>query len=131
MPAKNRPTDKQAVEFDGYMALWQRKLNLADWRIERGRRSAQAGAMAEVECNTNARLAIYRLGDWAGEEINPESLSRTALHEVLHVFLYDLVDAARDPRSTDDQLMACEHKVINVLEKLLFNRDKHACTNSQ
>lgn len=125
MAAKNRPTEQQTVEFDKYVAFWQGVLNLKDWRLERGKKPAQAGAMAEVECNLNARLAVYRLGDWEGEEITAASLSRTALHEVLHVFLFDLIDAARDPRSSDDQLAACEHRLINVLERVLFDWNNH------
>jgi hypothetical protein len=123
MPIKNIPNSEQTVEFDKYIVFWQRLLNLSDWRIERGRKHAQPGAMAEVECNATARLATYRLGDWAGEEINAKSLSQTALHEVLHVFLYDLIETAKDYRSSDDHISAQEHKIINVLEKLLFSKD--------
>lgn len=120
---KNRPSAEQAQEFDRYVAKWQRELNLLDWRIERSQKPAQRGAMADVECNSQARLASYRLGDWAGDEINPTSLSKTALHEVLHVFLFDLISVAQDPRSPDGMLDAVEHRVINVLERLLYDDD--------
>jgi len=40
-----------------------------------------------VEFNQAARLATYRLGDFGAEKITPESLDKTALHELLHVFL--------------------------------------------
>jgi hypothetical protein len=116
---KNRPTAEQVAEFDRYVAKWQRVLNLRDWRIERGQKPAQRGAMAEVECHPGARLATYRLGDWAGEEINSGSLSKTALHEVLHVFLYDLIVTASDHRSIDGAIETAEHRVINVLENLI------------
>lgn len=78
--------------------------------------------MADIQCNGSARLAIYRLGDWSGEEITSDSLSRTALHEVLHIFLFDLIDQARDPRTPDCTLEATEHSVINVLEDLLWRK---------
>jgi hypothetical protein len=116
---KNRPTADQVAEFDRYVAKWQRVLNLRDWRIERGQKPAQRGAMAEVECHSGARLATYRLGDWAGEEINAGSLSKTALHEVLHVFLFDLIVTAADHRSIDGAIETAEHRVINVLENLI------------
>ena len=38
--------------------------------------------------NEGARLAVYRLGDWGAEEITPQSLERTALHELLHILLH-------------------------------------------
>jgi hypothetical protein len=58
------------------------------------------------------------LGDF-GAEITPESLDQTALHELLHVFLHDLMTVAQDPRSSQDQIEAQEHRVVNLLEKLL------------
>lgn len=120
MAVKNRPTDEQAAEFDRAVAYWQQRLNLCDWRIERGRKPAQQGAMADVECNGQARLAVYRLGDFAGEPITSELLSKTALHECLHVFLHDLIEASHDPRMADDHMAAIEHRLINVLERLLW-----------
>lgn len=113
---KNIPDAQQAQEFDGYLKDWQVILNVCDWRIERINKAAKS-AMASVEMDESARLATLRLGDFAGTPITSESLSLTALHEVLHVFLYDLIQTAR----TNDEasIEAEEHRVINVLEKLL------------
>jgi hypothetical protein len=97
-------------------------LNLHDWRIERGSRAAK-NAMASVECDNPARLAIYRLGDFGSDPITPQSLSNTALHETLHVFLYELVSVAQDQKSTPEQLESAEHRVINVLERVLGIKD--------
>lgn len=114
----NKPNDEQAKQFDGFVKHWQQVLNLQDWRMERGSRPAR-GAMACVECDSPARLAIYRLGDFGNEKITPTSLSHTALHETLHVFLFDLVAVAQDPKATPEQLESAEHRVINVLERVL------------
>lgn len=119
MKIHNRPDEIQAVEFDGYVTHWQEVLNLKDWRIERSRKPTK-DSMAEVEFDECQRLATYRLGDFGGETINSANLSKTALHEVLHVFLRDLTNTYRDPKSSEDQLDAAEHQVINVLEKVLF-----------
>lgn len=115
----NKPSPEQAKEFDAHVKHWQAVLNLGDWRMERSRKQAGKGAMAEVSCDANARLATYRLGDWAGDEINSQSLSSTALHECLHVFLFDLISVAQDRLATPDQLEIAEHRVINVLERVL------------
>ncbi len=115
----NKPSAEQAKEFDAHVKRWQTVLNLGDWRMERSRKQAGKGAMAEVSCDANARLATYRLGDWAGDEINSQSLSSTALHECLHVFLFDLISVAQDRLATPDQLEIAEHRVINVLERVL------------
>lgn len=117
---KNIPDAQQAEQFDRYIQHWQQVLSLKSWRIERVKKPA-SNAMASVSCDLEARLATYRLGDFAGTEINPESLSKTALHEILHVFLHDLITGARDSRTSDEQLSALEHGVINVLEKVLYD----------
>ncbi len=104
--------------FDKYVAKWQVALSLCDWRIERGPKPVK-GAMACIEFNPPARLALYRLGDWGSEAITPESLDKTALHELLHVLLHDLVATASDPRTSSEQLESAEHRVINVLERAL------------
>lgn len=114
---KNQPTPADAILFDAFIAKWQAKFSLGDWRIERGLKPAK-NAMASVEFNPGARLATYRLGDFGAEAITPAALEATVIHELLHVLLFDLIDTAAG-KSTDEELEAAEHQVINVLEKLL------------
>jgi len=116
----NRPTRAHAREFGRYLRQWQGLLNLHDWRIA-PRRGRAKGVMAEVTRELEHRLAGYRLGDtFGGTPITPHSLEATALHEMLHVLLHELVEMARAPGTTPDLLMSAEHRVINVLEKLLM-----------
>lgn len=112
----NTCTPEQTAAFDAYVRKWQARLNLCDWRLERGQKPAK-GAMASVEFNDPARLATYRLGDFGAEAITPDSLERTCIHELLHVLLHDLIAAAhaRDDAATE----AHEHRVINTLERYL------------
>jgi hypothetical protein len=119
----NIPTPKDAEIFAQSVQKWQQVLSLGDWRIERGLKPAKQ-AMASVEFNEGARLATYRLGDFGAEKITPESLDQTALHELLHVLLHDLMSTAQDPKSSADEIEAQEHRVINLLEKLL-SRDSN------
>jgi len=114
----NIPTPHDAAYFAQSVRKWQQVLNLGDWRIEKGLKPAK-NAMASVEFNDGARLATYRLGDFGAEKITPESLDQTALHELLHVFLHDLITAAQDQKSSVELLEKEEHRVINLLEKLL------------
>ena len=114
----NIPTPQDAKIFAQSVKKWQQVLSLGDWRIEKGSKPAKQ-AMASVEFNEGARLATYRLGDFGAEEITPESLDKTALHELLHIFLHDLVSVATDPKSTEDEIEMQEHRVINLLENLL------------
>ena len=114
----NIPTPEQAELFAQSVKKWQQVLSLGDWRIEKGMKPAKA-AMASVEFTPAARLAVYRLGDFGAEKITPDSLDRTALHELLHIFLYDLMCVATDPKSSDEEIEMQEHRVINLLENLL------------
>jgi len=115
---QNIPTTEDAKLFAQSVRKWQEVLSLGDWRIEKGTKPAKA-AMASVEFTPAARLAVYRLGDFGAEKITPESLDRTALHELLHIFLHDLMSVATDPKSSDDDIEMQEHRVINLLENLL------------
>jgi len=112
------PTKEDAEVFAKSVKKWQEILSLGDWRIEKGTKPAKQ-AMASVEFNQTARLATYRLGDFGAEKITPESLDKTALHELLHIFLYDLMMVATDPKSSDEDIEMQEHRVINLLENLL------------
>ena len=122
----NIPTPNDAELFAKSVKKWQQVLSLGDWRIEKGMKPAKA-AMASVEFNDIARLATYRLGDFGAEKITPDSLDKTALHELLHVFLHDLITVAQDPKSSQDEVDMQEHRVVNLLENLLtrdFNEFK-------
>jgi hypothetical protein len=115
---QNIPTTEDAKLFAQSVRKWQEVLSLGDWRIEKGIKPAKA-AMASVEFTPAARLAVYRLGDFGAEKITPESIDRTALHELLHIFLHDLMSVATDPKSSDEDIEMQEHRVINLLENLL------------
>jgi hypothetical protein len=117
-PVKNMPSAEQALLFDQCMIHWQEELSLGDWRIERGSKPAK-GAMASVEFNQPARLATYRIGDFGAEKITPQTLKKTALHECLHVLMHDLIETATDRGSSAEQIEAAEHRIINVLERIL------------
>ena len=116
---KNMVSESDAIIFDGFVAELKAKLNLADWRIERGGKAKDA--MASVEFNAPARLVTYRLGDFGSEAITPESLKKTCFHEMLHVLLYDLIQSASS-KCTEEELEGAEHRVINVLETLLIEK---------
>jgi hypothetical protein len=122
----NIPTPEHADLFAQSVKKWQQVLSLGDWRIEKGMKPAKA-AMASVEFTPNARLAVYRLGDFGAEKITPESLDRTALHELLHIFLHDLMVVSQDPKSSDDDREMQEHRIINLLENLLTKDSNGGC----
>lgn len=115
----NKPSPEQVQEFEQYVKHWQTVLNLGDWRIEKSAKQ-EKDAMASVICDSIARLATYKVGDFGSAEITSESLSATALHECLHVFLFDLITAASDRAAPPERIDIEEHRIINVLERLLY-----------
>jgi len=122
----NIPTPQDAIHFAQSVRKWQQVLSLGDWRIEKGSKPAKQ-AMASVEFTPNARLAVYRLGDFGAEKITPESIDKTALHELLHIFLHDLMVVSQDPKSSDDDREMQEHRIINLLENLLSKDSNGVC----
>jgi hypothetical protein len=117
---KNPVTPKDADKFEAYMLEWQDKLNLKDWRIVRSSKRA-SGAMAKVmKRHVEDRLASYRIGvDFGSEEVSNHTLESTAVHELLHILLAELLEVAEAPGHTQEQLMSAEHRVVNTIEKLL------------
>ncbi len=111
---------EQDAEFDLFILKWQGLLGLNDWRVERDKKSAGKGAMAQVRTKQGARLAVYQTGNWGSTPITSSSLEATALHELLHVFLCDLTHATKSS-DNDITLESVEHAVVNRLEKLLMN----------
>ena len=98
MKQTNRVSGDDAIIFDTFVAKWQHRLNLGDWRIERGSKPARKGAMATVEFDDGARLATYKLGDFGSEKITPLSLDvkYDARADVLYVALGAPVPAETD-----------------------------------
>lgn len=106
-------TPEQDAEFDRLVKVWQAKLNLQDWRLERGMRPA-VGAMASVKSNYGARLATYRTGaGWA--TATTADIEATVVHELLHVALFELLHLTAS-NAAADVLESAEHRVVNTIE---------------
>ena len=116
--SRNKPTPEQIDFIIKCIEKHQVRLNLQDWRIEKSSKPASKGAMADVDISYGDRLAVIAVGnDWGGVKIDDTVLNATALHEVLHVFLRPLIEAARS--RDDEAIEAAEHSVVVILEKLL------------
>lgn len=115
---KNLTNAAHLEEFARYIEQYQTVLNLQDWRIEHSGKPAAKGCMAQMGISYCDKLAVWSFGkDFGAMPVTPKTLKATAIHELLHVFLRPLIEAAvsRD----EDALEAAEHSVVVVLEKLL------------
>jgi len=81
--------------------------------------------MARVaEFDWPQRQARIELGrDWKSSPVNAGTLEQTAVHELLHVVLYELIETARDPHADANHLASVEHAVVNALEKAFVPGD--------
>lgn len=121
---------KQKDYFYACVKKWQIKLNLGDWVINYPKSKAQKDAMADVDCDRVNRMVSIRLGSngWSGAD--DHRIEGTAVHELLHVRLRDLVELAKDPNTSEDTLMASEHQVVVVLEALLLPKPEQGGSNA-
>lgn len=119
-PPANPVTPDDAEMFSERVRHWQHVLGLHDWRIAVSPRRASRKVMAEVaKFDLEQRSASIRLGkDWSWEAVTPEMLDKTALHEVLHVFLHELIEKAK-ANQDEDAIGSAEHRCVNILEVLL------------
>lgn len=119
------PVSKEAADkFSAYVSNWREVLSLGDWRIAVSEKRATRKVMAEVfKFDLEQRSATIRLGkDFHLTPVTDHNLNETALHEVLHIFLHELITVAQTEGVDPDTLSSAEHRVVNVLEKLLVDR---------
>ena len=121
MKASNPVSAEHAAKFAGYVANWCEQLSLGDWRVNVSDGRATRKVMAEVfKTDLEQRSATIRLGkDWGNHQVSDGELDKLALHEVLHIFLFELLTAAQTKDIDPDTLSSHEHRCINVLERLL------------
>lgn len=116
----NPVTDEHAERFEQFLQKWQDKLNLKDWRINLSP-ARHKGVMAVVyKMDFEQRQATIRLGtDFGADRVDDVSLEATALHELLHVLMCEVLELAKEAGTQGDPLRSAEHRVINTLERLL------------
>lgn len=115
-------TIEQRRQFEGYILKWQRLLNMMDWRIGLSAVHCKDTALAMVsKFDLGARVSTIRLAvEW--DENNPTDdwyLEQTALHEMLHIFLHEMLQFVGDHNANEADKESAEHRVIQALCALL------------
>jgi hypothetical protein len=91
-------------------------------RIEKSGKPSKKNMAEVVSMDLEARLAIYKVGtDFGGTPVTEQSVEETACHEVLHIFLAPLLEAAQDRSISAETLNGIEHSVIHTLVKRLVS----------
>jgi hypothetical protein len=123
--AKKPPANPVKVSDEDAFALfvhkWRDTLNLNDWRIERSSKACGKANMAEINrISLPDRLATFTIGaDFGSRPVTSQSVEEIACHELGHVFLHEFKEVCRDQASTEDDIMAAEHRIVNTLVRLL------------
>lgn len=125
MSSKKIPPNPVLAEhkekFFSYCRKWQDLLGLHRWRVSPSKRTTSHMAELQVDKDEDARLARILIGtDWKSADITDEELEKTALHEILHLFLHDFREACKEEPYNGGRIMAREHEVIHSLEQLIY-----------
>ena len=110
-------TEADIETFKQCLREWQAKLNLNGWRIVFSPIPAK-GVMAQMDkWDWRQRQVTCRIGlDWKSTPVNKHTLEQTAVHELLHVAVFELIQLAQTPGISQDDLLSAEHGFINMME---------------
>lgn len=110
-------TQEHRAKFQAALEKWQDELNLRDWRIRLIEKPAKKTVMSEVDIDIEARVAKVALSPVWKLEPSDSEIDQTALHELLHIMLKPLLEAAKI--KNESLVGSVEHSVINTLERVM------------
>jgi len=113
-------TDEHIRKIEGYLEKWKTIFNLSDWRNS-VRRGKGTKVMAEVGCiDYSSRTFRFVLGKDAGEPVTDHLLEQLVVHELLHIMFHDVKALVlANENIYDEHVQSAEHRIVNVLERLL------------
>jgi hypothetical protein len=122
-------SDEDRAKLFEYTRKWQDLLSLHRWRITPSKQHTSAMAELNFSKDNSAKLVRLRVGKYFGAEpVTNESLEMTAIHELIHVLLYEFKETCKEDPYNETRQMEREHDIVHVLEKLLYElwHCKHA-----
>lgn len=116
----NHLTPDDVAKFGRYLKLWQGRLGLQDWRIVLSPMPAKKCMAEMVNWDWQQRQVTCRVGlDWKSTPVTDATLEQTAVHELWHVVLFPLIEAAKNNQISEADLGSIEHRIINMIEQVL------------
>jgi hypothetical protein len=123
-PASNDPGPAVTQEeIDGWTKLWQKRLDLVDWRIGTmivRQTELKPETLGNLHWDTEVHTATIRVLDPCDYELPawevPEDIEYTIVHELIHLQLSVL------PRDTNARIV--EERVVNKISNALFQLEK-------
>ena len=112
-------------QFDLFVAECERIqpiLGLQGWKIYYASLKMD-GTYARTLSDAHEKIATIKLNpewdDYGGNTPSPANLKKTALHEMLHVFMADLTGLAHSRYIDAGEIDEAEHRIVRTLDKLL------------
>lgn len=112
-----KTTADEAALFRAECLYWQEQLNLKHWTLQFKTAASKSSDEAETDydCETRHATIVYYL-----DTIDSYHPADVALHEMLHLFMADMLLAGVEAKHEDDRILGREeHKCIVVLMPLL------------
>jgi len=121
-----RLSKKHQRQFWKCIDKWQKVLGLSDWDITKVTEAScddDDSTLADVASFPDYKSACLTLYEnWADTPTDLNHLQGTAIHELLHIALSELMELAETREVTKKQLRDAEHKVIRALVRAFLPR---------
>jgi hypothetical protein len=123
LPVPSRPTLVPIIQVQQWLADWQSRLKLDDWKIEaRFVRSAdlRPNTLGNVKWDRDKKTATIRILDPADYDLPaariPSDVENTIVHELVHIRLCSLPADRKDPK--------VEEAVVNPIVDALLETER-------
>jgi hypothetical protein len=118
-PASVWETNESHYEiFKSECNYWIERYGLIGWEIHFDHSIIDKSRASCVSYGPGRMVALTLGTEWHGLEPTPESIGKTAYHEVCELLLADLVEAATNRKFDADDLEAKTHAIIRTLENV-------------
>lgn len=115
-----KTTAKDFAVFKSACEEWVTQIGLHDWTLFYEHQTCDGG-FAWCDASFEGRTATVGLSvEWKDTKPTPERLRRSALHEMLHLLLWELRHLINSRVCTEHMIEAAEHAAIRRLERLLL-----------
>ena len=120
-----KTTPKHFELFKKECLKWINVLGLNDWEMDYTHKDIKSEWRSWVAYDVINRIATINLEiSWDDNKPTDNLVKRMAFHEVLHLLFADISALVNSRTVTQKMLDMCEHKLIRILENILWDRMK-------
>ncbi len=118
----NKTTKKDFKLFEKECLYWIDIFGLIDYEVAIDHKDYLERVRSCCFIDVVGRCSTIALSeDWEDNKITKKEIKRVAFYGALELLIVELFHYSRERFVTRDQIEAASHRIIRVLEKLLFN----------